>query len=138
MPETFTTAERSAIMRRVKSSATTPEREVLEILRGLRRRPAVQVADLPGKPDFVFVRAKAAIFVHGCFWHRHTCRSGRTLPVKNQDYWLAKLERNRRRDRRVRRELRALGYRVLVIWGCQTGASRRERLAARLERFLAG
>jgi hypothetical protein len=80
-------------------------------------------------------RRKLAIFVSGCFWHRHTCGRCR-IPAANRAYWIAKIDRNAARDRRVQRALRRLGYRVLVVWECQTTAARRERLRARVQQFL--
>jgi DNA mismatch endonuclease, patch repair protein len=135
MADTFTVAERSRIMAAVKSRGTTPELIVHRLVRSLRYRPRLHDASLPGAPDLVFRRRKLAIFVHGCFWHRHTCGRCR-IPVANRAYWLAKIDRNAARDRRVQRALRRLGYRVLVVWECQTTAARRERLRRLLLRFL--
>jgi DNA mismatch endonuclease, patch repair protein len=91
---------------------------------------------LPGAPDLVFPRLNKAIFVSGCFWHRHTCGRCR-IPAANRAYWLAKIDRNAARDRRVQRALRRLGWSVLVVWECQTAAARRERLQTRIDQFLA-
>jgi len=92
---------------------------------------------LPGAPDLVFPRLRKVIFVSGCFWHMHTCGRCR-IPTARRKYWLAKLERNAARDRRVQRELRRAGWKVLVVWECQTFAAGRKRLAARVARFLVG
>jgi DNA mismatch endonuclease (patch repair protein) len=138
MADTFTAKERSAVMRAVAGSGTTPERVVEAIVRQLRFRPKLNDESLPGKPDLVFPRRKKTILVHGCFWHRHACDAGRSTPETNRDYWLAKFERNVRRDKKVRRELRAAGWSVLVVWECQTKRSRRERLKRRIASFLAG
>lgn len=88
--------------------------------------------DLPGTPDIVLPGRKTVIFVHGCFWHQHSCELGRT-PKGNQSYWLPKLAGNAGRDIAVRRRLRALGWRVLVVWECQT---KKPTLVGRLQRFL--
>jgi DNA mismatch endonuclease (patch repair protein) len=125
--DTFSKAERSAIMRRVRSRGTVPEVAVMQAAHALGFRPR-QHPDLPGRPDLAFPRRRVALFVHGCFWHRHSCRSGRKVPATNQAYWLRKLERNRLRDARVRRQLRGLGWRTGVVWECQLrapGAPRR-------------
>ena len=77
-------------------------------------------ASLPGKPDFVFSRLHLALFVHGCFWHQHkNCRRS-NLPKSNIEYWSWKLDRNLRRDKKVLRKLRELGWKTAVIWECQT------------------
>lgn len=77
-------------------------------------------SSLPGKPDVVLPRLRAAVFVHGCFWHGHDCKDGRR-PKSNTEYWNKKLDRNRVRDEEVRAKLAALGWRGFVIWGCETG-----------------
>ena len=76
---------------------------------------------------------KVAVFVHGCFWHGHRCRRGRRLPATRREYWLPKLARNKERDRRARRRLRAAGWRVVTVWECWTREAEglRERLAGR-------
>lgn len=93
--------------------------------------------DLPGKPDIVFRRRQKIVFVHGCFWHQHpksSCRDSR--PTKsNTGYWREKLARNIERDKRVVRQLRKDGWRVLVVWECELKHT--ERLAQRLKDFLA-
>jgi DNA mismatch endonuclease (patch repair protein) len=75
------------------------------------------------------------VFVHGCFWHRHGCKLTRPVPQTNRAYWLAKFERNKKRDARQKAELRRLGWRVLTVWECQVG---RNDLPKRLTRFLRG
>lgn len=93
-------------------------------------------SDKPGSPDFVIKGTKVAIFVHGCFWHRHRCRSGRSTPRTNRAFWLRKFRDNIERDRRKARALRSLGYKVWVIWECETGDQRQPSLAKRLARRL--
>ncbi|MBL8964979.1 MAG: DNA mismatch endonuclease Vsr [Phycisphaeraceae bacterium] len=122
-------------MARVKGRDTGPERVVGEILRAFRFRPVSHPADVPGKPDLVFRSRRAVVFVHGCFWHRHSCRNGQRLPKTRLEFWGPKLEGNRLRDARTRRRLRADGWRVLVVWECQTRNA--ERLRTRLAAFLA-
>lgn len=68
----------------------------------------------------VFVGKKLAIFVHGCFWHRHSCRVGLRVPKTNVDYWVPKIQRNVERDEKHRETLKSDGWRVLVIWECET------------------
>lgn len=98
---------------------------------GIRFR--TNCADLPGSPDLSNRRRRIAVFVHGCYWHHHTGCKYATVPKRNRAFWLAKLEANKRRDRRKARELRKLGFKVVTVWECET---RRpgfaDRLAARL------
>lgn len=122
MADKLTPARRSENMRRIKSSGTTPEKAVERALGRLRFSFAAQMRDLPGRPDFVLAKRKAAIFVHGCFWHVHPakdCADSRA-PKTNRAYWGPKLASNVRRDKRNVRRLRALGWRVCTIWECRT------------------
>lgn len=137
MPDRFTPAERSAVMRAVKSTDTSPELVVRRIAHALGFRYRLHDRRLPGSPDLVFAGRRKVIFVHGCFWHRHRCPAGRSLPATRQDYWTAKFARNVARDRRHTRALQQAGWRVLVVWECQTRRAAQARLRARLERFLA-
>jgi DNA mismatch endonuclease (patch repair protein) len=136
MADQFTTAERSRIMRCVKSGDTTPEMVVRRLVHALGYRFRLNNRHLPGQPDLVLPRLGKAIFVHGCFWHRHTCGAGQSTPASRIDYWQAKFDRNVVRDRRNLRKLRRLGWSVLVVWECQTGMRKREGLERRIERFL--
>lgn len=107
-------------MRRVRRRDTQPEVTLRKALwhRGARYR--LHVRSLPGTPDIVFPRAKVAVFVHGCFWHRHPgCRST-TTPKRNADFWMAKFHANVDRDARKVRQLEELGWRVAVVWSCET------------------
>src|SRR5581483_5105422 len=107
--------ERSEIMRRVRSADTRPELLVRRLIHSMGYRFRLHRRDLPGVPDIVLPRLRAVAFVHGCFWHGHTCRAGRNRPASNVTYWEGKLTRNRLRDARSRRALRQLGWRVLTI-----------------------
>jgi len=135
LTDTFTTSERSRIMAAVKGKDTTPEMLVRRLVHALGFRYRLHVRSLPGCPDLVFPRLRKIINVSGCFWHMHGCGRCR-IPASRRGYWVAKLERNAARDRRTRRALRRLGWQVLVVWECQTTTARRERLRARLVRFL--
>lgn len=126
--------QRSERMARVKGRDTGPERVVAEVLRSMRFKPERHSPDIVGKPDFVFRSRRAVIFVHGCFWHRHWCRNGQRLPKSRLEFWQPKLEANRLRDARTQRRLRMLGWRVIVVWECQTRDT--EKLASRLRRTL--
>jgi DNA mismatch endonuclease (patch repair protein) len=128
---------RSLNMSKIRSKDTKPELKVRRLLFSKGYRYRIHVSDLPGKPDLVFVRKRVAIFVHGCFWHCHpkeSCLDSK-IPKSNSDYWLKKLQRNVVRDAESLSKLQELGWRVLVIWDCETRDD--ELLLARIEDFLA-
>lgn len=135
MADTFSPAERSRIMRAVKSRDTRPELLVRRLVRELGYRYRVCDRALPGVPDIVLSRLKTLIFVSGCFWHMHDCGRCR-IPKSRAEYWTRKLARNRSRDLAVRRRLRRLGWSVLTVWECQLGdpGRLRGRLRSQLER----
>jgi DNA mismatch endonuclease (patch repair protein) len=97
-------------------------------------RFALHRGDLPGRPDIVMPARGRIVLVNGCFWHGHSCARGRRKPATNARYWQTKLERNKTRDCRALTALRRAGWRVLVLWECQT--TNPSMLAARLSRFL--
>jgi DNA mismatch endonuclease (patch repair protein) len=117
MTDVLTAAQRQLNMSRIRGRDTKPEMLVRQGLhaRGLRYR--LHDRKLPGRPDLVFPRHGAVVFVHGCFWHAHGCALSK-LPATRQDFWKKKLEGNAARDRRAIDALRADGWRVLVIWEC--------------------
>ena len=88
--------------------------------------------DLPGKPDLVFGPRKKVVFVHGCFWHGHSCKEGIRVPKSNIDYWREKISRNRSRDIAQHLALRTAGWSVMVIWECEN----EEGIRAKLAKFL--
>lgn len=121
-------------MSRIRSKDTKPEMVVRRLLHAMGVRYRLHRADLPGKPDIVLGPRRLVIFVHGCFWHRHGgCREA-TMPSANRDFWQAKLEGNASRDLRHRAELCRLGWRVAVVWECQTRQPL--KLARRLGRLV--
>lgn len=123
-------ASRSDIMRAVKRAHTRPEIVVRQALHALGLRFRLHRQDLPGSPDIVLPKFKTVVFVHGCFWHRHSdCRYA-TIPKSRQEYWLPKFDANVERDARKEAQLRELGWRVLVMWECETKSL--EALEARL------
>jgi DNA mismatch endonuclease (patch repair protein) len=132
MTDVFTPEKRSAVMRRVKSRDTTPERLVRRLLTELGVRYRLHRADLPGKPDIVMAGRRLTILIHGCFWHGHDCARGARQPKQNADYWLAKVGRNRMRDADTLARLTALGWRVETIWECEMKdkPALKQRLAA--------
>jgi DNA mismatch endonuclease (patch repair protein) len=106
-------------MRAVKSRDTAPEIALRKALfaRGFRYR--IDDRSLPGSPDLVFPQYSAVLFVHGCFWHGHDCARGARTPKTNADYWRAKVNRNRERDKAVIDALQRDGWHVFVSWECQ-------------------
>ena len=111
---------RSEMMARIRSKDTKPETLVRSALHRMGTRFRNHADDLPGKPDLVNRRGRWAIFVHGCYWHSHEGCPLASKPRSNQPYWTAKLSSNAARDRARYRSLQDLGYRVFVIWECET------------------
>lgn len=111
--------KRSWTMAQVKGRNTGPEKAVRSLLHRMGYRFRLQRADLPGKPDIVLPKHRTVIFVHGCFWHRHTGCKRASMPAANSDYWKRKFERNVTRDAQNRIALESGGWRVLVVWECE-------------------
>jgi DNA mismatch endonuclease (patch repair protein) len=117
--DTLTPEERSERMGRVRGKDTKPEMAVRRLVHGMGYRYRLHRRDLPGSPDLVFISRRRVIFVHGCFWHRHpACRLAR-IPKTRQEFWVPKLEGNRRRDLQNQGILETLGWNYLVVWECQ-------------------
>jgi DNA mismatch endonuclease (patch repair protein) len=106
-------------MQRIRKADTKPEMIVRRLVHEMGYRYRLHQSDLPGSPDIVLTRHRKVILVHGCFWHRHDCADGRKLPRSKPEYWVPKLERNRRRDEANIARLKELGWRVLVVWECE-------------------
>jgi len=107
-------------MARVAQKGSQPEMVVRRALHGLGYRFRLHRRDLPGSPDLVLVRQRLAIFVHGCFWHRHPGCKHTTSPKTRAAFWEAKFAANIARDQRVTTTLQSLGWRVNVVWECET------------------
>ena len=122
-------------MAAISGKNTKPEIVLAEYVSHLGYRFRQNVTVLPGTPDIVFTRRKKVIFVHGCFWHGHACKRA-TLPQTNKAFWKKKIEGNKHRDKRVRRELTKLDWKSLVVWQCQITKSKEEKLKDRLKKFL--
>ena len=134
MTDFLSPEERSERMARIKGKDTRPEVALRKVLHGLGLRYRLHGAGLPGRPDLVFPRYKAVIFVNGCFWHRHAGCSIATTPKSNTAFWLEKFEKNVARDAQVAEVLKELGWRVFVAWECELGSAKKaqatgERLA---------
>lgn len=133
MTDRLEPAVRRRLMQAVKGKDTAPEMALRSLLHRLGYRFRLHRRDLPGTPDIVLPGRRAAIFVHGCFWHGHGCNIGR-LPKSRLDYWQPKIEANRSRDSRKRSELESAGWRVLEVWQCELKDS--VPLVDRLRQFL--
>ena len=133
-PHLVTDPSTSARLGRIRPADTKPELAVRRILTELGHRYRVRNRDLPGSPDIANRSRKWAVFVHGCFWHRHAGCGRATTPKRNAEFWIEKFETNRRRDRRVRAALRRMGFVVVTVWECeveQAGGSRAARVLKR-------
>lgn len=132
-------SERSKLMAGIRSKDTKPELHVRRLLWSLGYRYRLHVHQLLGRPDVVFPRLRAVIFVHGCFWHQHkSCRRSLT-PNSRVDYWIPKLRANVKRDRKTIAVLKELGWRSLVLWECEIEAGRTKTgltISATLRKFL--
>ncbi|MCW4148547.1 very short patch repair endonuclease [Halomonas sp. 18H] len=116
--DVLTRQQRAYCMSRIQGKNTKPEMAVRSFLHGLGFRYRLHRKDLPGKPDLVLPRFRLAIFVHGCFWHRHSRCFYATSPATRKEFWRKKLEGNVTRDLRQQKALIEQGWRVLVIWEC--------------------
>lgn len=134
MTDIFSKEKRSWIMSRVKGRDTKPEMLVRSFVHRMGFRFRVHGRDLPGNPDIVLPRYGKVIFVHGCFWHGHNRCPRSKRPATNKSFWNKKLDANIERDKRFRRELRRMGWKLLVVWQCETHNP--EKLLGKLERFL--
>ena len=123
MADQITKEHRSWNMSRIRDRDTKPEILVRSLLHRMGYRFRLHRTDLPGRPDIVLPKHKTVVFVHGCFWHRHrNCRLAYT-PKTRTEFWDTKFTRNVERDLEVRRELRKLGWNVIVVWECELAKS---------------
>jgi len=135
MADVHTREQRSFNMSRIRDRDTKPEIVVRSIVHRLGYRYRLHKKDLPGKPDLVLVRHRKIINVHGCFFHMHSCRYGCVVPATNAEFWLNKRLSNVDRDKRNLRLLKRAGWRVMVVWECETKNA--IDLSKRIENFLA-
>ncbi len=119
MVDVHTKEQRSFNMSRIRGGDTKPEMIVRSLVHSMGFRYRLHRKDLPGKPDIVLPRHKKIIFVHGCFWHSHNCKYGKVFPKTNSDFWENKRSETVLRDARNIKALRAGGWEVLVVWGCE-------------------
>ena len=118
--DSLTKEHRSWNMSRIRSTDTKPEMLVRSFLHRNGFRFRLHVKDLPGHPDIVLPKYKTVIEVRGCFWHRHSGCKYATMPSSNTEFWQAKFKQNTKRDKKHAKELKALGWKLIVVWGCET------------------
>lgn len=134
MTDTIDPARRSRNMSRIRGRDTKPEMAVRRLLHRMGYRYRLHRKDLPGKPDIVCGPRRKVIFVHGCFWHGHSCKRGRRVPKSNVEYWQAKIARNVERHSDQLSELTATGWTGLTLWECELADT--DALAQCLRAFL--
>ncbi|MEX1212451.1 MAG: very short patch repair endonuclease [Balneolaceae bacterium] len=138
MSDVVSREKRSEMMSGIRGKDTSPEMMVRSMLHKAGYRYRLHDSTLPGKPDLVFLKYNAVIFVHGCFWHRHNCNRFK-WPGTRPEFWKEKLNANAKRDERHREELINEGFRILTIWECAlVGTSRTspELLGSEVETWL--
>ena len=122
MTDRVSKEDRSRMMAAVRGKNTAPELYVRHRLFAAGFRYRLHVSAMPGRPDLILPRYRTVVFVHGCFWHGHTCARG-NRPDNNAEFWNAKLDGNLRRDRRNLEALEAAGWRCIVLWQCDLEAA---------------
>lgn len=133
-PDNLNPDERSALMSRVRSRDTAPERALRRLLTSMGYRYRLQYRRVPGRPDVALPGRRKVIWVHGCFWHQHPGCPRATVPKSRPEFWVPKLEGNRRRDLATQAEARQLGWDTFIVWECELRD--RDQLTKRLEEFL--
>lgn len=136
--DVFDSKKRSDVMSKIRSKNTRPELVLRTALHRLGYRFKLHVSELPGKPDIVLPKWGCVIQVRGCFWHKHNCSDGH-IPKTRKDYWIAKIEGNKVRDRRNDAKLRRMGWTVIIVWECKCRTAKVlqgqiQRIASILER----
>lgn len=134
MVDVLSQEQRSFNMSRIRNRDTRPEMIVRSIVHRMGYRYSLHKKDLPGKPDLVLVRHQKIIDVHGCFFHMHDCKYGSVIPATNANFWKNKRLSNVERDRRNMQALKRQGWKVLVVWECETKNA--SPLVKKLEKFL--
>lgn len=137
MADIFTSEKRSAVMALIRGSGNKDtELRMIALLRSNRISGWRRSAKLFGKPDFVFPKQRVAVFVDGCFWHRHPgCKYSYT-PKSRPEFWLPKFQRNVERDKLVTRTLRTAGWKVVRVWECELNSPRSTRVASKIRRVV--
>jgi DNA mismatch endonuclease, patch repair protein len=134
MVDVLTPEQRRLNMSRIRAKDTKPEMIVRRLLHSMGFRYRLHRRELPGCPDLVFPARKKAIFVHGCYWHMHSCRYGQVAPSTNAEFWAAKRKANVARDQRNQVKLAEAGWTSITVWECETKDVK--KIGVRLRRFL--
>ncbi len=121
-------------MSNIGNKDTKPELRIRSLLHQMGYRFRLHRKDLPGKPDIVLPKYKTVIFIHGCYWHRHTCKKGRSTPTSNREFWEEKFSKNIERDKRNLVELKNIGWNIITIWQCEL--KNMEKIQSRLKSHL--
>ena len=134
MSDIYSNHKRSQIMSKIFGKDTKPEILVRKHLFSKGFRYRINDKRYPGKPDIILPKYKTAIFIHGCFWHGHSCKRGK-LPETNREFWENKINNTKIRDKRNKRELEVLGWNVITIWQCEIRSVvlREEKLSSIVE-----
>lgn len=136
MADNLTPEERSEIMSRVINTGTRPELFIRKLVWGLGYHYRLNVLDIPGKPDIAFKKRKKAIFVNGCFWHRHpNCALTRT-PKSRVDFWEDKFAKTQQRDQNNYKRLENMDWKYLIIWECEIKKSNIPSLTKKIKDFM--
>jgi DNA mismatch endonuclease, patch repair protein len=117
--DTFSKARRSWVMSRIRGTDTRPEMIVRSFLHRQGFRFRVHVTSLPGKPDIVLPKHNCVVFVHGCFWHHHKNCPRASMPASRRAFWMKKILGNAARDQFTIKQLRKMGWNIVVIWQCE-------------------
>jgi len=133
MVDIFSSEKRSDVMRHIHSKNTAPELKIRKALHCLGFRYRLHVKDMPGCPDMVLPKYKAAIQIRGCFWHLHGCQRS-NIPKSNKQYWEKKLGRNKDRDRQNDLILSRAGWHLIIVWECEVRSG--EALKQTINRIL--
>ncbi len=136
MIENFSLSEkRSRNMSAIKSKNTKPELVVRRSLHAMGYRFRLHKSNLPGKPDIVLPKYKIALFVHGCFWHRHEGCKHSTIPKTRTEFWIEKFRSNVERDKLNQAKLISMGWTPLIIWECETKKNINSLLASYIQLY---
>lgn len=137
MADIFTPSKRSLVMSKIHSKETKPEVLVRKFLFSQGFRYRKNDKRYPGKPDIVLPKYKTVIFIHGCFWHGHSCKRGH-IPQSNVEFWQTKIVKNQERDQKNETALAVLGFRILTVWECELSNKnlRKDRLSRLAEEIV--
>lgn len=138
MVDRISKERRSWNMSRVKGANTAPEKMLRSLLHRAGFRFRIHAPNLPGRPDIVLPKYRTVIFVHGCFWHRHSGCLRSTMPKTRTEFWTAKFDRTIERDRRNQADLAKLSWNVIVVWECELRNCRKKILTKLTEHLRPG